>query len=141
MTILGVALYAALNAVAWYVLQASFAGAIQARAGYYTTLIPEAYTWAYVAAASFYLIFDVAALIYVLCFYFSYFSPKPRATGSRAISFLNGFFGTLPFAPLWNTCLTKRKRGVSWGFAIFFYLADGVLFGYLLARFLLDFVF
>lgn len=140
MTILGIALFAIISNVTWFLVQASFAGAVEARSGFSTTLIPEAYTWIYLAAAGVQIIFDLAALTYILGFYLSYFSPKPRATGSRVISFLNGLFGALPFAPLWNTCLTKRKRGVSWGFALFFYVSDLAVFGYLLVRFVLEFV-
>lgn len=50
-------------------------------------------------------------------------------------------FIALAFTPLWSTWLAKRKRGVSrGGVAISFYLADAVLFGYRLARLLLEFV-
>ena len=142
MTILGIVLYAALNGFFWLTLQESFASTVSDLWPWSATTAPnhEAHVWAFIASAGTLIAFDLAAVIYVFALYLSYFSPKPRATGSRAISFLNGLFGALPFAPLWNTCLTKRRRGISWGFALFLYLTDMALVGYLLVEFVLEFV-
>lgn len=63
-------------------------------------------------------------IIYVAVFYLSYFKNNPRITSSRAISFLNFFFGGVLFGALWNTNLTKSRRrtnpdkGVSYIYAI-----------------------
>ena len=63
-------------------------------------------------------------IIYVAVFYLSYFKNNPRITSSKAISFLNFFFGGVIFGALWNTNLTKSRRrtnpdkGVSYIYAI-----------------------
>ena len=53
------------------------------------------------------------SIIYAAIIYPSYFTKAPFVTSSEAISFLNLFFGSLLFGSLWNSNLTKRRKGVS----------------------------
>lgn len=55
----------------------------------------------------------VTTAIYALYIYPSYFTEKPKIKSNMLISFLNLAFGSVIFGPIWNTNLTKRKKGVS----------------------------
>lgn len=56
----------------------------------------------------------VIAFFYVVTVYPSLFKEYPKLTSSRGISFCNMFFGGVAFGALFNTCLTKRKKGISY---------------------------
>lgn len=59
------------------------------------------------------IIYGLSTIIYVIAVYPSFFSAGPLLTSPGAISFFNCFFGGYVFGPLWNTNLTKRKKGIS----------------------------
>ena len=66
-----------------------------------------------VAAFLLTLAYSTASAVWAIWAFPSLFTEKPRSTDSSAVSFANGFFGGVLFGVLWNTCLTKGKRGVS----------------------------
>lgn len=59
------------------------------------------------------MVYMIFQLVYALVFYGSYFSLKPKARSSKAVSFLNCAVGGPVFGPLWNSNLTKKTRGFS----------------------------
>lgn len=59
------------------------------------------------------IIFGIAEIIYAAVCYYSYFTDKPRVKSSKAVSFLNLFFGGIIFGACWNHNLTKGGRGIS----------------------------
>ncbi|MEY8562122.1 hypothetical protein AALA21_03575 [Eggerthellaceae bacterium 3-80] len=54
-------------------------------------------------------IYNVVVIVYAAAFYSSYFKQNPRLVSSKAISFLNLFFGGVIFGCLWNHNLTRSK--------------------------------
>ena len=59
------------------------------------------------------LLFICGVFYWTLMGYPSLFTAKPEVKSPSTASFLNAFFGGIVFGALWNTCLTKRKKGVS----------------------------
>lgn len=59
------------------------------------------------------LLFVGGIIYWTLGGYPSLFTARPDVRSRGAVSFLNAFFGGIVFGALWNTCLTKRKKGVS----------------------------
>ena len=59
------------------------------------------------------IVFVIGILYWTLAGYPSLFTDRPHVKSRGAASFLNAFFGGIVFGALWNTCLTKRRKGVS----------------------------
>lgn len=57
-------------------------------------------------------VYVATTMVYAGYIYPKYFTDKPRFTDSALVSFTNGFFGGA-FGCLWNSNLTKAKRGIS----------------------------
>lgn len=63
---------------------------------------------AYEAGVSLFVLFRaLAILFYALKYYVSYYGERPKIKSSRAISFLNYFFGTAIFGWCWNANLKR----------------------------------
>jgi len=58
-------------------------------------------------------IYMIIGIIYATVIYPSLFTDNPKAQSPNTISFLNGFFGYVIFALLWNRSLTKGMKGIS----------------------------
>lgn len=57
---------------------------------------------------------SAVTLCYAVFVYPKYFSDSSLVDSPNTISFLNGFFGGVIFGCLWNTCLTKKQKGISY---------------------------
>ncbi|MDR1185651.1 MAG: DUF6273 domain-containing protein [Coriobacteriales bacterium] len=55
----------------------------------------------------------IVSTIWAAGIYPSLFGVKPRVRSAARVSFFNGFFGGYIFGPIWNSNLTKRKKGIS----------------------------
>lgn len=74
-----------------------------------------------VAAVGVFVNIEILSMVYTLgnmyyCFivYPTFFSPSPLLRSTSVVSLLNGLFGGVLFGCLWNTCLAKHKKGVSY---------------------------
>lgn len=56
--------------------------------------------------------YGILTMAYAGYIYPKYFTDKPRFVDSALVSFMNGFFGGV-IGCLWNSNLTKAKRGIS----------------------------
>lgn len=57
-------------------------------------------------------IYVAATMVYAGYIYPKFFTDKPRFVDPALVSFMNGFFGGV-IGCLWNSNLTKAKRGIS----------------------------
>ncbi len=73
-------------------------------------LVPETYM---IAASLLRLAYMVFQFLYAIILFPSYFSLKPKITNSSAVAFWNCAVGGIIFGPIWNSSLTKRKKGIS----------------------------
>ena len=55
----------------------------------------------------------VFGIIYALAVYPSFFTANPKIKNNTGISFLNGLFGGIIFGCIWNSNLTKKRKGIS----------------------------
>ncbi len=60
------------------------------------------------------MVFSAAGIVYAAVAYVSYFSNDVKLDSIEAINFLNLFFGGVIFGCIWNSNLTKGKKGISW---------------------------
>lgn len=60
------------------------------------------------------IVYLVAVFVYLCLIYPSYFGERPKLTSSSSISFCNFFFGGVIFGALFNTNLTKGRKGISY---------------------------
>lgn len=51
--------------------------------------------------------------IYAARVYPSYFTPTPKVKSPKAVAFLNCMLGGIVFGLIWNSNITKRKKGIS----------------------------
>ncbi|MGN0301904.1 MAG: hypothetical protein ACI4BI_03405 [Anaerotardibacter sp.] len=64
--------------------------------------------------AIFAIAFSAVCIVYAAVMYVSYFDETPKLDNVEAINFLNLFFGSIIFGCIWNSNLTKGKKGISW---------------------------
>ena len=76
-------------------------------------------------------IFLFVSLFYAMEVYPSFFASRPMLKNPKAISFLNGLFGSILFGCLWNYNLTKGEKGISF---IFFSFLTAVALCFLVSQ-------
>ena len=59
------------------------------------------------------LIYIFICFVYAASIYPSLFTTTPKAQSPNTISFLNGFLGFVIFGSIWNSNLTKGRKGIS----------------------------
>jgi hypothetical protein len=74
---------------------------------------------------------SLIGLAYVFIVYPLCFRSRSLASSHKLVSFLNGLVGGVLFGPMWNTNLTKKKKGVS--YIVFGLLAAVLLISVLVA--------
>lgn len=91
----------AIAAIAFLILLPSFASGIESMLGALTTGL--------IVTMIAFIVYAALGIVYAAVFYRSYFTEKPRLTSSKAISFLNLFFGGIIFGCIWNYNLTRSQ--------------------------------
>lgn len=73
------------------------------------------------------IVYIALCLLYAAYFYNSLFKPNSKNHSSTAVSFCNLLFGGIVFGCIWNSNLTKKKRGISYIVFIVF-LASALIY-------------
>lgn len=60
------------------------------------------------------MVYTLGNMYYCFIVYPTFFTPSPLLRSTSVVSLLNGLFGGVLFGCLWNTCLAKHKKGVSY---------------------------
>ena len=66
-----------------------------------------------IAIAIIAIVYAIISIVYAAVVYPSLFTSSPKAQSANTISFLNGLFGYIIFGLIWNSNLTKGKKGIS----------------------------
>lgn len=69
---------------------------------------------AFIMVEIFSIAYTLGNAYYAFIIYPTFFTSSPSLRNVGTASFLNGLFGGIIFGCLWNTCLTKHKKGVSY---------------------------